>query len=1095
MQNDLKFLPSSTSSIEQQAVRLAPPAHEFSLRDIWKIIRRRQRMMGYVVLASLLLGAVYCALTPKLYRADAQLEILKQDAAAGLSNPEQASATAAADALDFNLALQTHVDVLQSRELSLRVIRELGLDSEPGYRPSGDQSEASKPLDQAPVRLAYALRVFAQRLNVHGVSGTRLLSVSFADPSPDRAAQVVNQLLADFIDHNFQVRFAATSQARSALGAELETMKQQVDSAQAKAVMLQQQSGIYGADAVNNSTNTKLEQINAELTAAEANLALKRSVYNLALTRNPEVLAGMIGAQGTGANTANAPLQLLRQQQADAAAAYAELNSHYGSQYPRVLEAGEKLKSIQASIQTEVNRLVGQATAEYQVALDIERADKASLQNQQALAAQMNHDAIVYTSAKHDADNSRDIYEQLLARLKQAGVVAGMRSSDLNILDPAIPPVRSAQPRIALALLISLASGLLLSVLLLLLVDAFDSSVRDPQRLEELTGLPVLALIPPVESSLPAAAVRSLQRSSHHGNWQYQTTARAPRSAVAEAFRVLRTSLLAAMRRYPMQILAVTSTGEAEGKSFITFNLAAALAQSGKTVLVLDADLRKSALTTSLGLRDANGLDEAIFDTNWRQYVKSYEEVPGLFILPTGHLMHHPADLLSSSAMASFLQTLRSKFDLVIIDTPSILAVTDTVALASVVDAVMVVAKCGKTEQHSLSRTLSVLSRGGAKVLGIIINGISFDSADFYYYWGKNTSGYNAPDSKILSPAPQILSKVASLGAILVALGALSMPHAHAQTTAYEADPGAASQSYAATPVQNAITPAQARKRLQKAGEVPDAPQATVLGVGDMLHISVYDAPELTQQVRVSADGSIRLTLLGDVHAEGKQTGELAKELEADLREKNLIRNPNVSVELSEFATQGVTVEGLVTRPGIYPVYAARSVVDVLAMAGGRTPAAGVDVFVRRHASGKVEKVRLLQGDGGEEASSNVRVFPGDTLVVPRAPLAYVLGAVQRPGGFTMRDDGNLTVLEAISEAQGTTKLASFHVLLLRNVDDQTVTLQIPLKDMQRGKQPDQHMEPGDILFVPTSGAKNFAENTQAIVASLSGAALYAVAR
>ncbi|WP_263381265.1 polysaccharide biosynthesis tyrosine autokinase [Granulicella arctica] len=1053
---------------------------EFSVVDLWKVVRRRRTVVLAGICGSILLGAVVSLATPRLYRAEAKLQILKQDAAAGLSDPAQASASAAADALDFNLAVQTQVDVLKSRNMALRIIRELGIDKEADYQLRGGKyfDENRKSLEQSPKHLAYVLSKYDKRLHVDSVSGSRLISVSFLDASPARSAQVVNQLLADFIEYNYQVRLTASSQANSVLANELQSMKAQVDSSQANVAKLQQQSGIYGVDEANNSTNAKLDQLNAQLTAAQANLAVKQSIYKLATTRSPEVLAGMLGAQATGANTTNAPLQLLRQQQADAAANYSELNAHYGSQYPRVLQAGQRLQSIQTSINAEIDRLVGQAAAEYKVAVDTEASATRALQMQKNVAAQMNRDATLYTSAKHEADASRDLYEQLLRRLKEAGVLAGLRSTNLSVLDPAILPDKPSQPIVLLYLLIAALIGLVVGVIGAFLIDAIDETIRDPQKIEDLLGYPVLALIPPVEKSLSHAAVQSLQRSSHGSIWQYQVTAKAPRSAVAEAFRVLRTAVLSTLRKDKDTVMAISSTSESEGKSFITFNLAAALAQSGRTVLVIDADLRKRTLTHALALENRDGLDEAVGEQNWQKYITTYEEVPGLFVLPAGHQIHFPSDVLGSPAMKELVDHLRSAFDFILIDTPSILDVTDTVSLSQSVDGIVLVAKCGKTPQHSLARTLSVLQRANARVLGVVMNNMDFRSADFYYYWGKQSSGYAPTSAQIFSPAARIVSSRTTIA--LLALSTLF-------GTAF-------GQGVSAHPIS---VSSQNDAPFSQPGSMANiAPQKTIIGTGDLLSIGVYDAPELTQEVRVNSEGSIHLTLLGDITAVGLQPDKLAHSIEADLKDRNFIRDPHVSVSVKEFTTQGVTVEGEVKKPGLYPVFSSRSLVDVIALADGVTSTADTHITIRRQGGSKIDRVTLSQDNGREVADNDVRVFPGDTVIVPRTGLTYVLGDVQRPGGYMMRDNGSMTILQAISEAQGTTRNASLkHVMLLRKEDGVTHTIPIELKAIQRGQQPDQALLAGDILFVPTSGLKSFANSTAGIAASVSGAALYAVAR
>lgn len=1066
--------------------QMLPPApageRDYQLLDLWKILQRRRLIILSSVAAALLIGIVYCLVTPRLYKAQAQLQILRQDAAQGFSGPDAAAASAASDALEFNLVVQTQVDVLKSRNMALRVIHELKLDQTRDYQLRGDKAENGRRLEDSPKRLDYVLTKFDKRMQVESVSGTRLVSVSFLDRDPQRAAQVVNQVLADFIEYNYQVRFDATSQATALLSNELKDMKAQVEASQANVANLQQKSGIYGVDETNNAVNARLDQLNTELTAAQANRVVKESIYKMATTRSPEILAGMLGAQGTGGNSINAPLQMLRQQQAEAAANYAELNARYGPEYPKVVQEGMKLKSIQASIDNEINRLVGQATAEYKVASDTENAAAAALQKQKALAAEMDHNAIIYTSAKHDADTGRDLYEQLQKRLKEAGVLAGLRSTDLNVLDPAIVPDKAAQPRSLVFMAIALVLGCFLGLVAAFLAEVADTTVRDPQQIEEASGFPVLGLIPPAEKSLPRAAIESLERGAPGSAWQYQTTARAPRSVVAESFRGLRTAILTAMPG-KSKVLAITSTSEAEGKSFITFNLAAAFAQSGRTVLVIDADLRKRTLTSALGLESREGLDEAVSSATWQEFIRTYEEVPGLFVLPAGQNEHFPADVLGSSMMIDFLKKLKSTFDVVLIDTPSILPVTDTVSLSGAVDAVMVVAKCGKTARHSLARTLSVLRRARARVLGVVLNGIDFNSTDFYYYWGRHGNSYVPTSSQILSPAAKTVAAHVTAAALAMFLVLGISPAAHGQVAP-------ALPTLNGTVADNSTQPTQPIQPIPASAQ--QSAQQMVIGAGDLLSIRVYDAPELDQDVRVESSGMVHLALLGDLTALNLQPEALARDIENDLSRRKLITAPHVTVSIKEFTTQGVTIEGQVEKPGLYPVYSDRSLVDIVALAGGLTPTADTRITVRRHGSGKEETVTLPQNDATAVMASDVRVYPGDTVIVPRAGLAYVLGDVAKPGGYIMKDNGRMTVLQAISEAQGTTPKASLsHVVLLRKTPNGTETIPIQLKAMQRGKEPDQILETGDVLFVPSSGLKSFGYNTEGVFASISGAALY----
>jgi polysaccharide export outer membrane protein len=443
--------------------------------------------------------------------------------------------------------------------------------------------------------------------------------------------------------------------------------------------------------------------------------------------------------------------------------------------------------------------------------------------------------------------------------------------------------------------------------------------------------------------------------------------------------------------------------------------------------------------------------------------------------------------------MSDLLAKMKKSFDIVLIDTPSILPVTDTVSLSSSVDAVILVAKSGKTAQHSLVRTQSVLQRAGARVLGVVLNGIDFNSTDFYYYWGRQSDGYKVSSAQILSPAPAISVTRTVLPTLLV-LCALGMAHARAWAQAPAPASAAVQPAQSVQPAQP-VQPLAANSTSVAAAAMPVASEHTVIGVGDLIGINVYDAPELTQEVRVESDGKVHLALLGDVTAANQQPMALARTLENELQQRGLMNNPHVTVAIKEFTTQGVTISGEVVRPGLYPIYSDRNLLDILAIAGGVTPNADAEITIQRHGTDTHEVVDLPPSNANRIIHSDVRVYPGDTIVVPRAGLAYVLGNVTRPGGYIMHDNGKMTVLEAISEAQGLARDASgSHVLLLRKTADGAQTTPVDLKAMMRGKVPDIPLQSGDVVFVPSSGLKSFGTNTAGIFASVSGAAIYGVA-
>jgi polysaccharide biosynthesis/export protein len=265
---------------------------------------------------------------------------------------------------------------------------------------------------------------------------------------------------------------------------------------------------------------------------------------------------------------------------------------------------------------------------------------------------------------------------------------------------------------------------------------------------------------------------------------------------------------------------------------------------------------------------------------------------------------------------------------------------------------------------------------------------------------------------------------------------------------------------------------------------------------GDLLDISVYDAPDLNQEVRVEADGSVRLALIGSTKLAGLTAQQAAKLIENELKSRNFLVNPQVNVLVKEFESQGVSITGEVQHPGMYPVLGQRTLLDVVSMAGGLTNLADSKVTIKRR-TGQEEtiSVKLKHNDAQTSIQNNVPVYPGDLIVVPRAGVVYVLGDVGRPGGYVMEDDGKITLLQALAEAGGVNRTAAVNqAFLLRKRTDGYDTDKVHVGKLVRGEGEDIELHPNDIVFLPGSRWKYFVQDTQGVVASAAGATVYAAA-
>jgi polysaccharide export outer membrane protein len=269
--------------------------------------------------------------------------------------------------------------------------------------------------------------------------------------------------------------------------------------------------------------------------------------------------------------------------------------------------------------------------------------------------------------------------------------------------------------------------------------------------------------------------------------------------------------------------------------------------------------------------------------------------------------------------------------------------------------------------------------------------------------------------------------------------------------------------------------------------------ESLLIGPGDLLRISFLREPELEQHLRVLDSGEIVLSLAGNVSVQGLTPAQAAARIASQYREGNFLLHPEVSVFVEDYATQTVTILGQVAHPGSVRLTAPRTLIDVISLAGGLTPDADRHIVLER--GGKDgERIRTFLSNRAEDAlNADILVRPGDTIVVPKAGIVYILGDVAHPGGYVMQNDSQLTVLQAIALAAGTSKTASEkRVRLVRNIDGLSQSVDLPLRDMERGRAPDVPLLANDILYVPFSLVKNISLGIADITASASSALIYA---
>ncbi len=733
---------SDTSTLEQLPTEIQYPADPagsyspspeqgFLLRDYWRILKKRKWVVisTWVIIAAL--AAVFTLHMTPVYDAMGGIAVNRENSLNLGFKDSDVGATL--DDYDYNVALETQVRILKSDAIAFQVIKNLKLDRNPEFVGSATKPRAEPPLNSLQVDAPFEsslLDRFRRGLNLNVVPRTRIVEIHYSHPDPRLAAQIVNMMINTFIEQNFKTKFESSMQTADWLSRQLLDLEMKVETSQEKLVRYQKEHNILGIDEKQNIVTSKLDELNKELTAAEGDRIQKESTYKLASAANSELFEKA---------EPSSLINQLRSQESELRMKYADATTQFGSSYPKVMELGNQLKQVEESIKAENKRIAARVQNEYLSALQREKLLSTALDVQKQEANHLNESAIEYNILKRDAESNRQLYEGLLQRLKEASVSAGLRSSNISIVDPARVPTRPSAPNVPRNILLGLALGLFAGVGLAFVLESLDNTVRTPEEAEIISALPSLGFIP-LNTQLVANRKNGHPRLSLGSRSSERTDSPElisfdrPRSEVAESYRALRTSILLSSLGSPPKVIMVTSALPQEGKTTTSINSAIVLAQRGGRVLLVDADLRRPGVHRALGLRNTSGLSTMMTGGDAGEDAIMSTEIPNLFVLTAGPPPPQPAELLGSTLMKDYLARLRKEFDHIVIDTPPALSVTDAVLLSIEADSVIIVLRSGQTTKAALRRVRDLLSRVNARTTGIVVNAFDLHSGSSYYY-------------------------------------------------------------------------------------------------------------------------------------------------------------------------------------------------------------------------------------------------------------------------------------------------------------------------------------------------------------------------
>ena len=744
---------------------------ETSLSEVLITLRKRRWILILTTILGLFYGLYKASSQPKLYEATGKIQVRT-----GAANEYRVSAVPSFGG-DSQTRLQTEVNILESDSLLLTVARELNLPNEPYFfgLPVKGAAPTHYSLDDPSIRQA-TIGTLQGNLKVQLILKTDIIKITYSSLNAKLSADIVNKLILDYIQRSFQTRFASTQRVSQWLSGQLDDLKQQVETSEEKMIDVQKRLGIIGLDPTHSQITTAVDDLARASGQARIARILAEARYRTlsgmgANAVEPNGSPGITFSGGSttgtsigsaapasgsssipGASSGMSPdtstattspqVQTLRSQLASLQANYAQTTATLGPNHPVVKALRAQIDELNKQVTVEQNRMLLASKEAYVIARNTEDQTGSTLDVEKNNAYKLRDDLVEYTLRQREYDSNRILYDGLRQRLRTASVQAGLESLEVDIVDQALPPASPALSSKSTVIFISLLFGIMAGVALAFLLESLDTGLRSIAEIEAITELPSLAIIPKARRS---AAENSETISTAQRNISVLTQ---PKSQFAEAIRSLRTSLLLSTTGKPPKFILFTSATPSEGKTTTASNLACVLAQGDTSVLLIDADLRRPNVHHRFGLNGKVGVTTLLTgSTTLENTVQRVPEVPNLHILPSGPVPPFPTEMLTSQAMDELLEQCGKLYTHVVIDSPPILSVTDSILLARKANAVALVIRHGKSSKHVVRRARDLLLRAGAPITGIVLNAVDLNAPEYYGYYGYSGYSYSSIDS------------------------------------------------------------------------------------------------------------------------------------------------------------------------------------------------------------------------------------------------------------------------------------------------------------------------------------------------------------
>jgi len=722
---------------------------EIHLKDYLRVILKRKWIIGTCTVIVLTLAVLSSMNKEPYYQASVRLSIQKQNASVVLF-PNMAFPLYDPD------YYQTQYTILRSRPLAERVIKKLRLEESPEFKASprrkfnfdipGMVFSLLKKLN--PVRLFSTsssakgsikpsnakndgispalVNAFIGRLGVSPMKDTKMVvDLSFTGRYPKVIAEIANAVAEEYINMTLEAKIEAAQKMMRKLNEQLAQQRKKVEESEIALQKYKEKENIVSLEERQNIVVQRLSQLNALVTGVKTErIAIETRYKELKkLSDQPEMIESLPSI------LSNAMIQQLKTDYVALQRRYSEASKKFGAKHPKMLELRSQIGLMKQKIALEVKKNVTSLMTEYKVAQSKEATLTEALESQKKDAIELNRKAIEYKILERDAQSNRQMYNILITKMKEADVSSDLKGTDIRVIDPAQIPGSPIGPKRGFNILFAAFIGLGLGMAFAFFLEYIDTSMKTPEDIKRIQ-IPYMGFIP----------------TFHTNNHLELIVQEDPKSLISEAYRTLRTGILFSGSKPSPQFIQVTSAGPQEGKTITAANVATVMAQSGSRVLIMDCDMRKPRIHEIFGMPNAHGLSDLLVNGEEGFSFIKKTNVPNLDIIACGTIPANPSELLGSKRMQRFLTLLGEKYDRIIMDSPPVLAVTDSIVLSRLVEGIILVVGAGASSKNGVTRAVELLKEVNARICGAVLNNLNVDKERYYYsrYYYYNYGKYGS---------------------------------------------------------------------------------------------------------------------------------------------------------------------------------------------------------------------------------------------------------------------------------------------------------------------------------------------------------------